>query len=98
MIGGRCQDDAMGRVTRTTSVLRLGPQGAQHRGDSVAVEEPLEIRISGEAFVVTMRTPGDDIDLVHGLLHSEGVIQQPSDIRLARYCAGSGPDAVNTYN
>jgi FdhD protein len=88
----------MGRVTQHTSVLRLGPQGAQRRGDSVAVEEPLEIRISGESFVVTMRTPGDDIDLVHGLLHSEGVIRDAADIRLARYCAGSGPDGMNTYN
>ena len=88
----------MGRVTQNTSVLRLGPQGSQRRGDSVAVEEPLEIRISGESFVVTMRTPGDDIDLVHGLLHSEGVIREAADIRLARYCAGSGPDGMNTYN
>jgi FdhD protein len=88
----------MGRVIRNTSVLRLGPDSIQRRSDSLAVEEPLEIRISGESFVVTMRTPGDDIDLVHGLLHSEGVIREAADIRLARYCAGSGPDGVNTYN
>ena len=88
----------MGRVTRNHSVLRLGPQGAQRRSDPVAVEEPLEIRINGESFLVTMRTPGDDIDLVHGLLHSEGLIRGAADIRLARYCAGSGPDGVNTYN
>jgi FdhD protein len=94
----QCQDDAMGRVTRNHSVLRLGPQGAQRRSDPVAVEEPLEIRINGESFMVTMRTPGDDIDLVHGLLHSEGLIREAADIRLARYCAGSGPDGVNTYN
>ena len=88
----------MGRVTCNHSVLRLGPQGAQRRSDPVAVEEPLEIRINGESFLVTMRTPGDDIDLVHGLLHSEGLIREAADIRLARYCAGSGPDGVNTYN
>jgi FdhD protein len=85
-------------VTRNLSVLRVGPQGVQRRGDAVAVEEPLEIRIFGEPLVVTMRTPGDDIDLVHGLLHSEGVIHEAADIRLARYCAGSAPDGVNTYN
>ena len=38
------------------------------------MEEPLEIRLNGEPFLVTMRTPGDDIDLVHGLLYAEGVI------------------------
>ena len=88
----------MGRITRNHPVLRLGPDGAQRHGDPVAVEEPLEIRIQGEPFVVTMRTPGEDIDLVHGLLHSEGLIRDAADIRLARYCAGSGPDGVNTYN
>ena len=45
-----------------------------------------------------MRTPGDDIDLVHGLLHSEQVITEAAQVVLARYCAGSGPDGVNTYN
>jgi FdhD protein len=48
--------------------------------------------------MVTMRTPGDDIDLVHWLLHSEGVIARVEDVTLARYCAGAGPDGVNTYN
>jgi FdhD protein len=88
----------MGRVTRNLPVLRVAPHGVQRRSDLVAVEEPLEIRINGEPFVVTMRTPGDDIDLVHGLLHSEGVIHGAPDITLARYCAGAGPDGANTYN
>jgi FdhD protein len=88
----------MGRVTRKHSVLRLGPEGPRRISDPIAVEEPLEIRVNGEQLMVTMRTPGDDIDLVHGLLHSEGVIAQADDVMLARYCAGSGPDGVNTYN
>ena len=88
----------MGRVTRNHSVLRLGPEGPRRRGDPLAVEEPLEVRVNGERLMVTMRTPGDDIDLVHGLLHSEGVIADVEDVMLARYCAGSGPDGLNTYN
>ena len=88
----------MGRVTRKHSVLRLGPEGPRRISDPMAVEEPLEVRVNGERLMVTMRTPGDDIDLVHGLLHSEGVIARAEDVMLARYCAGSGPDGVNTYN
>jgi FdhD protein len=88
----------MGRVTRNGSVLRLGPDGPRRHSDTVAVEEPLEVRVNGERLMVTMRTPGDDIDLVHGLLHSEGVINGVENVTLARYCAGSGPDGVNTYN
>jgi len=88
----------MGRVTRKYPVVRMGLAPAVRRIDTVAVEEPLEVRLNGATFVVTMRTPGDDIDLVHGLLHSEGVIRDRADISLARYCAGSGPDGLNTYN
>ena len=88
----------MGRVTRKHSVLRLGPEGPRRISDPIAVEEPLEVRVNGEQLMVTMRTPGDDVDLVHGLLHSEGVVGRAEDVVLARYCAGSGPDGVNTYN
>jgi FdhD protein len=79
-------------------VLRLGPEQAQRRSDTLAVEEPLEVRLNGDPFVVTMRTPGDDIDLVHGLLHSEAVIASMADLATARYCDGVGPDGLNTYN
>ncbi len=92
------QDDVMGRVTRHHAVLRVGPGEVVRRSDSLAVEEPLEIRLNGEPYLVTMRTPGNDIDLVRGLLYSERIITERSDIMLARYCAGSGADTVNSYN
>jgi FdhD protein len=90
----------MGRVTQRHTVLRLGPgpDRSIRRNDTLAVEEPLEIRLNGESYLVTMRTPGHDIDLAHGLLYSESVIAERSDVVLGRYCAGSGPDGVNTYN
>ena len=90
----------MGRVTRRHAVLRLGPglDRPIRRNDTLAVEEPLEVRLNGESYLVTMRTPGNDIDLAHGLLYSEGIIAERSDVVLARYCAGAGPDGVNTYN
>ena len=54
-----------------TDVLRL-PGGGTER-DELAVEEPLEIRVNGEAIAVTMRTPGHDEELALGFLLSEGV-------------------------
>src|SRR5581483_6785202 len=42
--------------------------------DEVAVEEPLEIRVDGEAVAVTMRTPGDDEELALGFLFGEGLL------------------------
>jgi FdhD protein len=51
----------------------------QHDGveDVVAVEEPLEIRVDGEALAVTMRTPGHDEELALGFLYGEGLIDGP---------------------
>ncbi|HTW41998.1 MAG TPA: formate dehydrogenase accessory sulfurtransferase FdhD [Solirubrobacteraceae bacterium] len=45
--------------------------------DTVAVEEPLEIRVDGEPVAVTMRTPGHDEELALGFLYGEGLIGGP---------------------
>jgi FdhD protein len=52
-------------------VIRL-PDGRSER-DSVAVEEPLEIRVNGAPVAVTMRTPGHDEELALGFLVTEGL-------------------------
>jgi FdhD protein len=54
-----------------------------HAGeDEVAIEEPLEIRVDGEALAVTMRTPGHDEELALGFLYGEGLIDGPRDAGL----------------
>ena len=59
-------------------VLRL--PGRRSEPDEVAVEEPLEIRVNGEAVAVTMRTPGHDEELALGFCLSEGIA--PTGARL----------------
>ncbi|MBM4393279.1 MAG: formate dehydrogenase accessory sulfurtransferase FdhD [Deltaproteobacteria bacterium] len=49
--------------------------------DDVIEEEPLEIRVEGQAAAVTMRTPGHDLDLAVGFLLTEGVIDGIDDVR-----------------
>jgi FdhD protein len=71
---------------------------AASRPDTLAAEEPLEIRVAGRPLTVTMRTPGDDFDLARGFLVSEGVVSADSDIVAIRYCAGATANGVNTYN
>ncbi|MFC0547668.1 formate dehydrogenase accessory sulfurtransferase FdhD [Kutzneria chonburiensis] len=88
----------MGRVTVRRPVLKLSHQGERSRPDALAAEEPLELRIDGKAVAVTMRTPGNDVELAHGFLLTEAVIGDREDISAARYCAGTGPDGRNTYN
>lgn len=48
--------------------------------DSLAAEEPLEIRIGGVPLTVTMRTPGHDLELAAGFLLTEGIIQSVDQI------------------
>ncbi|WP_067699814.1 formate dehydrogenase accessory sulfurtransferase FdhD [Nocardia jejuensis] len=88
----------MSRVTARRKTLRISPAGTVRRPDTLAVEEPLEIRTGGESLAITMRTPGADIDLVHGFLFSEGIIDTVEDIVTARYCAGTDDAGQNTYN
>jgi FdhD protein len=79
----------MGRVTVRRRVLRVRDEKTAYRPDTLAVEEPMEIRVGGRPLTVTMRTPGDDFDLATGFLVSEGVVQSAEDIAGIRYCAGA---------
>ena len=81
-----------GRTARRR-VLRVSlPGGATPRADLLAAEEPLGIRIGGQAFTLTMRTPGDDIDLAAGFLVGEGVIRSADDLTAIRICSGGECD------
>jgi FdhD protein len=88
----------MGRVTARRPVLRLSPHGTLRRPDSLAVEEPLELRVGGRALAVTMRTPGQDVELAHGFLLTEGVISTGAAVTAARYCDGTDEQGHHTYN
>jgi FdhD protein len=80
------------RRIQRISVTGDGPAGA--RADLLAVEEPLEIRIGGQALTVTMRTPGDDLDLAAGFLFTEGLLSTAVDLRQIRMCDENVADAT----
>ncbi|SCL65861.1 formate dehydrogenase accessory sulfurtransferase FdhD [Micromonospora chersina] len=98
----------MGRATDRRGVLRIdldaGADGRARlrRQDTLVVEEPLEIRVGAAGpgrrrpLAVTMRTPGDDLDLAIGFLLTEGLIRSADDVRTAQLCAGA--ETPNTYN
>jgi FdhD protein len=77
----------MSGTTARRRVLRVRVSGAaEHRADLLAAEEPLEIRVDGEPLTVTMRTPGDDIDLAAGFLFTEGLLPRLDDVHEIRMC------------
>jgi len=77
----------MSTMTARRRVLRVPVSGAaDYRADLLAVEEPLEIRVDGEPLTVTMRTPGDDIDLTAGFLFTEGLLTGLGEVHEIRMC------------
>jgi FdhD protein len=60
--------------------------------DSLAVEEPLEIRVDGETVATTMRTPGADGDLALGFLFAEGILGGARDVSAVTHCGRPGQE------
>jgi FdhD protein len=89
----------MARTMTRRPVVKIDLDGSgepRRRTDDLAAEEPLEIRVRKQALAVTMRTPGQDIDLAMGFLLTEGIIAAADDVVTAQLCAGA--DTPNTYN
>jgi len=76
-------------VLRITLPADGRPGGSAPRADFLAGEEPLGIRVDGTALTMTMRTPGDDLELAAGFLVSEAVIRSPADIAEIKLCDGT---------
>jgi len=81
--------------------LEHGRSDVRVQQDTLATEEPLEIRlhVSGGESVpisITMRTPGNDFELAAGFLFTEGIIRRPDAIERMEYCVG--PFAEQQYN
>ena len=74
---------------------------SQHQ-DELATEEPLEIRleVGGKTvpLAVTMRTPGDDYELVAGYLYCEGVVHSRADLPSLSHCIDPTVDAEQRHN
>jgi FdhD protein len=79
---------------REVEIERSGDAGIAVCHDRVAVEEPLEIRVSHLLFdlnertiSITMRTPGNDDELALGYLYAEGIISDCEQVGAVQHCA-----------
>ena len=67
--------------SKKLNALQIKASNRQLALEEIILEEPLQININGMPFTVAMRTPGDDIFLTRGLLFSEGIIKDNSEIK-----------------
>lgn len=83
-----------------TEIQRVSENNfAQTEFDTLAVEEPLEIRLgfsqTHKAVSITMRTPGNDFELAAGFLFTEAILQSKNQIASIKHC-GKFPNNQNT--
>ena len=91
------------RGSKTKARVRVVEEGhTRVRPDTLATEEPMEIRlVSGDArqtVAVTMRTPGADFELAAGFLYGEGIVSSPEDILKISYCVSADLGVEQQYN
>src|SRR5918992_1635930 len=95
--------DKLRRGSKTKVRVRVVEDGrARVRPDSLATEEPMEMRlVSGgnrQTVAVTMRTPGADFELAAGFLYGEGIVFSREEIQKISYCVDADVDAEQRYN
>jgi FdhD protein len=67
--------------------------------DYLVREEPMEIRVGTHSLNVTMRTPGNDLELAAGFLFTEGLIHRREEIEVIEHAESSKPsDAGNVVH
>jgi FdhD protein len=83
-----------------TKIARYSHGSLGEKSDSLATEEPLEIRIEGQSVAVLMRTPGNDRELAAGFLLSENIVRKADDIFEITICGenAASSDETNIVN
>lgn len=93
--------------TRRERIVRYRDGAWTRVADTVATEEPLEIRLevaaggvrASQSLSITMRTPGHDFELAAGFLFTEGLLRSRDDLAEITYCLDSKDgDDDQTYN
>jgi len=80
--------DAVRDEVRERPAFKWRDGAARERIEKLAVEEPLEIRLGGRRFTLTMRTPGNDEELAAGFLFAEGFINDARELGEIRRVRG----------
>jgi len=83
--------------TSQVSVTAVRNDSSKTVNDTIAIEEPLEIRLGfgslddrkENPLAITMRTPGFDRELAAGFLFTEGLVKHPDEIAWITHCSNA---------
>ena len=89
----------MAHAVKDYAALKFRDGAISLSDERLVVEEPLEIRLAGRRFTVTMRTPGHDEELITGFLLAEGLATAKDDIDEIRHVRdGKGQPEPNVFD
>ena len=68
--------------TLTYQALKIKQNIQTKIDDVLVIEAPLQININEEPYTVVMRSPGDDFELIRGLLFAEDIYKHDNNLEL----------------
>jgi len=80
--------------SRQRDIAVISNGSANAASMDLIAEEPLSIRVQGNPYAVTMRTPGNEKAHVAGFCLAEGIVDTPDDITGLAFCDGEDTNVV----
>ncbi len=71
------------KQTQSYQSIKLSIDSLEKFDDTLVIEAPLQININKEPYTVVMRTPGNDEELVRGLLYAEDIYKNKDGIKIS---------------
>uniref|UniRef100_A0AB33KZF4 Sulfur carrier protein FdhD n=1 Tax=Tenacibaculum sp. Pbs-1 TaxID=3238748 RepID=A0AB33KZF4_9FLAO len=70
------------KQTQSYQSIKLSIDSLEKFDDTLVIEAPLQININKEPYTVVMRTPGNDEELVRGLLYAEDIYKNKDGVKI----------------
>jgi FdhD protein len=89
-------DASRAAETQAFAITKINGTDTLLVDDTVAVEQPLTVYLNNAEFITIVHSPGQEMELVIGLLASEGIIRGKLDVRNISIDSAKGTASVET--